>query len=389
MMAVAETASSASKISSSTTRARCRSSRCKKSLAIPKTDEFDSSKPPPAQQIQACAATNSIVSNFARDGTVAAGGNININTTATGAGTPSTSSGRSDTGNLLIQGSDIKAGNNVTLTADNQIHLLAARNEATDKTTNSSSSGSIGFSVGGQTGVTLSASKGKGQSDGQGTSYTNSQITAGNTASLTSGANTTVKGAVLAANHIKADVGKQFGGDLTIESLQATNTYTSSQKTAGGSITIGPGGIPTGGSISASKSKVDSNFQSVNAQSGLKAGDGGFQVSVANNTDLKGGVIASTQKAVDSKANTFTTGGQLITTDVQNTASFTGKASGFSIEAGAKGVGGVGIGAGNDKGSAASTTAAGITGVAGNKAVRASDARAAATSARFNGANDR
>ena len=188
---------------------------------------------------------------------------------------------------------------------------------------------SVGFSA--------SASKGQGKSDGQDTSYTTTTIAAGNIATIKSGSDTTLKGAVVTANTIKADVGTNAGtggqGSLTIESLQDQSSYTSQQTSSGGSISVG-GGAVTGGSVQASKSNINSTFSSVNQQSGLKAGDGGFQVTVANNTDLKGGAITSTQKALDDKTNTFTTGGQLTATDVQNTASYKGTASGISIDVG-------------------------------------------------------
>ena len=66
-----------------------------------------------------------------------------------------------------------------------------------------------------------------------------------------------------------------MGGDLNIESLQDTSQYDSKQQSLGGSVTVGAG---VSGSISAGKSKIDSDFASVTEQSGIKAGDGGFQV---------------------------------------------------------------------------------------------------------------
>ncbi|MFN5350363.1 MAG: hypothetical protein ACK5A0_12635, partial [Polaromonas sp.] len=119
--------------------------------------------------------------------------------------------------------------------------------------------------------------------------------------------------------------------------------------------------------------------QSVGQQSGLKAGGGGFQVDVAKNTALVGAVIASTQGAVDNNKNTFTTGGSLTITDIQNTASFKGTAVGVSLDVGQKpgggtGTTGLGVGLGSTGGNAASTSTAGISGIAGNTAVRTGDA---------------
>lgn len=309
-------------------------------------------------------STSTSQSDTARGSSVKAGGNIAI--AATGAGQDS---------NLTIQGSAVEAGKSALLFADNQINILAAKNTSSQASNNTSSSASVGVSFGAQTGVTVSASKGAGQGNGSDTSYTNSQVKAGsdagNTVSLISGGDTTLKGAVVAANQVKADI----GGNLNIESLQDSSTYTSAQKSAGGSITIGP---VMGGSLSLSKSNIDSDFKSVSQQSGIKAGDGGFQVNVAGNTDLKGAVIASTDKAVNEGNNTFTTGGTLTTSDIQNTASYSGKAVGISIDSGQQagkfGVSGVGLGLGSDKGEASSTSAAGISGIAGNTAVRSTDA---------------
>ena len=311
-------------------------------------------------------STSTSQSNTARGSSVKAGGNIAI--IATGGGQDS---------NILIQGSAVEAGKSALLFADNQINILAAKNTSSQTSNNSSSSASIGVSFGAQTGVTVSASKGSGQGNGSDVSYTNSQIkagsSAGNTVSLISGGDTNLKGAVVAANQVKADI----GGNLNIESLQDTSTYTSAQKSAGFSITVGPTGVPTGGGISASKSNIASSFQSVNQQSGIKAGDGGFQVAVKGNTDLKGAVIASTQVAVAQARNTFTTG-SLSFSDIRNSASYQGKAAGISVDVGQQagkfGVSGVGVGIGSDKGEASSISAAGISGIAGNTAVRSTDA---------------
>ena len=134
-----------------------------------------------------------------------------------------------------------------------------------------------------------------------------------------------MSGAVVNANSVTASV----GGNLNIESLQDSNTYKEQQTSSGGSITFGPGGIPTGGSLSTGKTNIDSNYNSTSQQSAIRAGDGGFQVSVAGNTTLTGGPITSTQKAIDDKANSFTTGGTITTTDLSNNAAYNANASNF------------------------------------------------------------
>ncbi|MCZ8227697.1 MAG: cell surface protein, partial [Burkholderiaceae bacterium] len=84
--------------------------------------------------------------------------------------------------------------------------------------------------------------------------------------------------------------------------------------------------------------------------------------------------------AVDGNKNTFVTGGTLTTSDIRNSASYEGKAYGVSVDvgqqAGKYGVSGVGAGIGSAKGEASSVTTAGISGIAGNTAVRSTDAEA-------------
>jgi filamentous hemagglutinin len=75
--------------------------------------------------------------------------------------------------------------------------------------------------------------------------------------------------------------------------------------------------------------KMRSDYAAVGEQSGIKAGDGGFQVDVKGNTDLKGGVIASSDKAVQSGANSLTTG-TLTYSDVENHASYEASSVGLS-----------------------------------------------------------
>ena len=302
-------------------------------------------------------------SNTANGSTVTAGGTITI--AATGAGQDS---------NLTIQGSNVEAGRAVQLLADNQVKLLAAQNTASQNSSNSNSSGSLGVSFG-TDGLLFnaSASGGKGKADGTDTAYTNTQVKAGQQVSITSGGDTTLQGAVVKADQVKAAV----GGNLNIASLQDSSTYTSEQKSMGGSVSVGFGKMS--GSFSASNSNINSNFNSVGEQSGIKAGDGGFQVNVGGNTTLNGSVIASNQVAVEQGKNSFATGGTLSINDIQNSASYDAKSVGISLGTSQQPTGkldmsGLGIGIGSDKGNASSTSSAGISGIAGNTAVRSTDA---------------
>lgn len=87
-------------------------------------------------------------------------------------------------------------------------------------------------------------------------------------------------------------------------------------------------------SVSVQSGRAGGNYAGVNEQSGIRAGDGGFDITVRGNTDLKGAYIAST--ATPDK-NQLTTG-TLSFSDIQNSSSY--HASSFGISAG----GGVGNG---------------------------------------------
>ncbi|WP_145985807.1 hemagglutinin repeat-containing protein [Aquitalea magnusonii] len=299
---------------------------------------------------------------------ITAAGSINL--VATGAGQDS---------NILIQGSDLKAAKDIALAADNRIQLQASQDADQQHGKNSGSSGSIGISFG-TSGLMLNASvsKSRGHADGDSVSYNNTHLNAGENVSLSSGGDLALKGAVVAGKQISADA----GGNLSIESLQDKNHYDSKQQSVGGSLSVGYGMM--GGSISASNSKVNSDFVSVGEQSGILAGDGGFKVKVKGDTTLTGGVISSTEQAVQDHNNQFATGGQLAMTDLHNQADYNASSSSLNIGTsmnlqGMWSPSGSGIGFGNDSGSAGSDTRSGISGIsgiagiAGNSAARTGD----------------
>ena len=169
--------------------------------------------------------------------------------------------------------------------------------------------------------------------------------------------------------------------DLT---LQDTSSYQSKQQSAGVSVSlcIPPfcvGATPVSGSVSASNSRIESNYASVTEQSGLRAGDQGFDVKVKGDTDLKGGAITSTQQAIDEQRNRFETGGTLTLADIQNQAEYTAKSASVSLGAGTSFAGkltpqGSSAGVGKDAGKAESMTLAAISDIAGNTAARTGDA---------------
>ena len=84
-------------------------------------------------------------------------------------------------------------------------------------------------------------------------------------------------------------------------------------------------------------------------------------------------MISSTQAAVDAGKNSLTSAGGIQTQDIQNTAAYSAKGSGFTLGYGNGKPSGSG-GMGSDSGNASSTSQAGVSGIAGNTQTRTGDA---------------
>jgi hypothetical protein len=160
----------------------------------------------------------------------------------------------------------------------------------------------------------------------------------------------------------------------------------------------------TGASLTAGKSNTSATYQAVTEQSGIKAGgdaqSGGFNITVSGQTTLTGGVITSTDQAVQNTArpepveglgvNSFTSAGggvaSISATDLTNTASY--KATSSSITAGVgSALSSSGAGTGSAKGNETTITVSGISGIttagAGSAAVRTTDTPAPVLSNTF------
>lgn len=269
-------------------------------------------------------------------------------------------------GDLNVIGSKI-AGENVALAAANNLNLLSNKETNTTKSENKNAGGEIGISVGAVTGYYLSVTAGKGSAKGNSDLRTESVITANDSLTLVSGNDTTIQGAQAIGNKVLAHV----GGDLLIKSEQDTNEYKSKQQQASLTLATGSG---SGGSYS--QQKVNSSYTSVTEQSGIQAGNGGFDITVGGNTALVGGAIAS---AADASLNRLSTG-SLTVEDLQNKAEY--KTSGVSVAGGTgSSMASVGIGAGlsmlgNASDSSSSTTKSDI--AAGTIQIRNGDESALA-----------
>lgn len=236
-----------------------------------------------------------------------------------------------NSGDIVIAGSQLKAGGDTTLDAQNDILLSGAANTQRTSGKNSSSGGGIGVSIGaGGNGAGISVfanvNAAHGKDKGNGTDWTETTIDSGKNVILKSGHDTVLDGAQVNGNKIVADVGH----DLLMRSQQNNSDYDSKQTSvaAGGSFTFGT--MSGSGYINASQDKMKSRFDSVAEQTGLYAGDGGFDITVGHHTQLDGAVIASTATPDKNSLDTGTLG----FSDIHNEADFKTSHSGISLSGG-------------------------------------------------------
>ncbi|MEN5018814.1 hemagglutinin repeat-containing protein, partial [Erwinia sp. Eh17-17] len=240
-------------------------------------------------------------SSQAQGSTLNAGQNLSITATGKDKGP--------DSGDITIAGSQLKAGKDLTLDASRDIHLQSAQNTESTNGKNSSKGGSVGVGIGvgsGGWGISVSASvnAGKGHEKGRGLTHDETTLDAGSAVSLTSGRDTTLKGAQVSGETIKADVGR----NLSLASEQDSDSYDAKQQntSAGGSFTFGS---MTGSvNVNASRDRMNSDFDSVKEQTGLFAGGGGYDIRVGDHTQLDGAVISSTGAADKNRLDTGTLG---------------------------------------------------------------------------------
>lgn len=255
----------------------------------------------------------------------------NLSIVAVGNGTPGVD------GDIHVQGSSLKAVNDISLAAERDIRLEAAANSQKLDGKNNSGGGAIGISLGvgpqgGGLSIFANANKGTGNEKGTGTTWTETTLDAGHQANLVSGRDTALKGAQVSADKIAASVGR----DLTLQSLQDTDNYKSKQTDVSGGVSVAIIGTGGSASLSVSQTKIDSKYQSVQEQTGLYAGKGGYQVDVVNHTQLDGSVIASTAEADKNRLSTGTLGWS----DIKNEAEYKSQMQSASVSSSSDGSGG-------------------------------------------------
>ncbi|SET47974.1 filamentous hemagglutinin [Pseudomonas sp. NFR09] len=256
----------------------------------------------------------------AKQSTLNAGQDLSIVATGAATGTQ---------GDIQITGSSLRAANTLLL-AKNDVLMQSAQNTTDRKNEGSKNKTAIGasFNIGEQNGFTLDLGAQGAKNNGNGNSVTqvNSTLDTGSLL-LQSGGDTTLKGAQVRADRIKADI----GGNLNIISLQDTESSRSKQSSAGfgASICVPPFcyGSTVAGSANLAAANMNSDYKGVTDQSGLYAGTGGYDINVGKNTTLQGAVIASEASADKNRLSTD----RLIVSDIKNVSEIKSQSAGISV----------------------------------------------------------
>ena len=233
-------------------------------------------------------------------------------------------SDNSDKGNIHITGSIVEAPE-VNLNASNNLSIDAGKNSSVQRDTYTSSGWSIGATVSphGNGVIGLDANVYKGKENALETTKTHTgTVILGKQVNTVSGNNTEIIGSKVIGESVTTKVGH----DLKIESLQDTNDYHKISKNKGISVSYGMSGSARVG-FDNSRGTTDSHYASVTNQAGIYAGDGGYNVQVNNATTLTGGII----KGSSDKSKNKLSSNSLKINDIQNEASYSAKASGYSL----------------------------------------------------------
>lgn len=225
-------------------------------------------------------------------------------------------------GNVRIEGSEVLA-KDVLLQASNRVDLLHSTDTDSTRSTNESSSASVGVSFGTNGwGVSAAMSRAHGDANSDAVTRNNTHIAASGTVTIVSGGDTNIVGANVDAGKVIGEI----GGNLNVASVQDTVHSASHQTSTGGGFSVSQGGGSA--SISHQSGRASGNYAGVGEQSGIRAGAGGFDITVKGNTDLKGAYIASAAPADENRLTT----GTLSFSDIRNGSSY--EATSFGLSAG-------------------------------------------------------
>jgi hypothetical protein len=226
------------------------------------------------------------------------------------------------------------AGKNVTMKGGSgKIDLGAARDTASNRSINSSSSASLGMSAGVGSGgaglsVDMDANQANGRSNGASATWQSTVVMAEETLAVDTDSEFRLNGAQASGKQVVVNAAK-----VTIESLQDTYAYHSEQESKGFSASVPVAGTGGNASVHQDQSRATGDYSSVRDQSSLRAGVGGLQVKVKEHLHLGGGLLSSDASAA---LNTVTAATVSIA-NVENHSIGSASSSGFGVSTAAVG----------------------------------------------------
>ncbi|MEG9498210.1 hemagglutinin repeat-containing protein [Mannheimia sp. HC-2023] len=250
-----------------------------------------------------------------------AGGKVNIKTE--GGGKNST---------LTIAGSDVSGKGDTHLKAEGDVNILAVDENHLERSKNKSSGFNAGVAISyGSSGFAFGATAGgnvaKGYGNGESQAWVGSQVgSLDSRTTIESGGDANIIGSQTKGKSVKVKA-----ENLNIQSLQDTMSYKGKQESVQGQLTVGYG---ASGSMGYSNSKMNANYASVKQQAGIFAGDEGYDIDIANHSDLQGGLVTSTSKAENEGRKRFSTG-TLSYSHLENHADYKSSSVGVSASAAA------------------------------------------------------
>ena len=231
---------------------------------------------------------------------------------------------------LTVKGSTVES-KDVSLAAKGNVRLMAGENTSVTTTANKYSSASVGasFGINGLSDISVNVNRAKGNSKETYTSYAPALIRAEENAVITSGKDTDILGSKVQGDKVTARV----GGNLNIETLQEKETYEEQNTSTGFGISWSMNPLTKHFSKPIigrdwSKGTIDSHYRSAREQAGFFAGSKGFDIYARENTDLKGGLIASEASPDKNLLST----GTFTFNDLKNEADYRAKDTGSSAQ---------------------------------------------------------
>ncbi|WP_017968406.1 hemagglutinin repeat-containing protein [Rhizobium leguminosarum] len=211
------------------------------------------------------------------------------------------------TGDINAVGAQIGAGykadgtlsggrGDITLTAGDEINLTSA--QAATQNSSKNASGGVGIDL---LDPGVSFNFGQGKANGSTLTNLNTHVDGTGGVYLQSGGDTNLRGATVNGETVIADV----SGNLNIESQLDTASQKARQFNVGGSIGAVPSGGVAGG-ISGSYQNAKGDAAIVSEQSGIHAGQGGFDIDVEGKTKLVGGLVTSDAGSGNNRLETGT-----------------------------------------------------------------------------------